>query len=76
LLEYEKKDRPLVFLDSWTGGVFLDDSASIAEYRSLPRKLDAISLSGAESQLWLADLASDHGRGKGVPDAGLEEEQL
>jgi hypothetical protein len=74
LLENGKGHRPLVFLDSWAGGVFIDEKASVAEYQRLLPKLDSISLSEAESQLWLADLASDHGRAKGEPDAELEDQ--
>lgn len=74
LLEYGKGHRPLVFLDSWTGGMFIDDRMYVTEYRRLLPKLDSIALSGAESQLWLADLASDHGRAKGEPDAELEDQ--
>jgi transcriptional regulator with XRE-family HTH domain len=75
LLDYGEKDRPLVFLDGWIGGFFVDDSACVAMYKKLVPRLDAISLTEAESQLWLADLASDH-RGRGAPDADLEEERL
>jgi hypothetical protein len=77
LLQYGEKHRPLVFLDAYTGGLFLDDPQYVREYQSLRPKLDAISLSEGESGEFLATLASDYDdRVKGVLDADVEEEQL
>jgi hypothetical protein len=77
LLEYGKKHRPMVFLDAYTGGLFVDDPKYVREYQSLRPRLDAISLSEGESSEFLATLASDYDeRVKGVPDADVEEEQL
>lgn len=77
LLEYGKRHRPLVFLDAYTGGLFIDDQTYVAEYQKLRPKLDAVALSEGESGEFLAALASDYDdRVRGVPDADVEEEQL
>jgi transcriptional regulator with XRE-family HTH domain len=77
LLEYGKAHRPLVFLDAYTGGLFIDDPEYVREYQRLHPKLDAIALTEGESGEFLAALASDYDdRVKGVVDEDVEEEQL
>jgi transcriptional regulator with XRE-family HTH domain len=76
LFEYAKEHRPVIYLDGRVGALFLDEDSFVASYRELVTKLDAIALDEGQSREFLASLASDHDRVRGVLDAQLEEEQL
>jgi len=76
LLEFAKY-VPLVYLDHVNGGLFLEDSRYVADYRQLLPELNEVSLDEGESRSFAADLADEYDRGS-QPDAAehLEEEQL
>jgi transcriptional regulator with XRE-family HTH domain len=76
LFEYTKDHRPVIYLETWAGALFVEDAAFIQCYRELLPRLDSIALSEEQSTLFLASVASEFDRVKGEPDAQLEEEQF
>jgi hypothetical protein len=76
LFEFSKRDRPLLYLSSWVGGLFIDDASYISGYRGLVPKLADIALSLGQSRELLASLASEYDRAEGDLHADLEEKQL
>jgi transcriptional regulator with XRE-family HTH domain len=76
LFEYTKDHRPVVYLETWAGALFLEDAFFIDSYRQLLPKLDSISLSEEQSTQLLASVASEFDRVKGELDAQVEEKQL
>jgi transcriptional regulator with XRE-family HTH domain len=78
LFEY-REHNPLVYLDQFATGLFLEDQDFVADYRRLLPKISSIALSEAQSGELIADLANALERGSQRRDAGiyeLEEEQL
>jgi transcriptional regulator with XRE-family HTH domain len=65
---------PLVYLDAYLTGLFIEDKKYVGSYRDLiPVIMDA-ALSEGESRAYVANLASEYDRGSAC--AGVEEEQL
>jgi hypothetical protein len=60
LFDYRKEHRPLVYLESWTGALFLDGDRDIASYREMVPKLDAVALSDGQSRDFLTAMASEY----------------
>jgi len=75
VFEYRKHD-PLVYLDGFLTGVFIEDGDVVGDYyRYLMPDLQAIALGAGESREFAATLADEYDRGS-PPDARVEEEQL
>lgn len=70
--------QPLVYLDAYVGGMFLEDQEFVASYRRLVPAIAEVALDEGQSREFLAAMASDHDRGSDQPDADnrVEEEQV
>lgn len=70
--------QPLVYLDGYFSGLFLEDPQYVEGYRTLIPVIANIALDERESREWLATLANDYDRQRADPDAPdrLEEKQL
>lgn len=78
LFEY-REHSPLVYVDEFAAGLFIEDRDFVAGYRRLLPKISSIAMGEAESKAFIADLANALERGSQRRDAGiyeLEEEQL
>jgi transcriptional regulator with XRE-family HTH domain len=75
LFEYGGHD-PLVYLDGFLTGVFIDDGDIVGDYhRYLLPELRAVALDAGESREFAANLADEYDRGS-PPDVRVEEKQL
>ncbi|MGH3756207.1 helix-turn-helix domain-containing protein [Actinophytocola sp.] len=75
LFEY-RTHAPLVYLDGFLTGVFIEDGDVVGDYyRHLMPELRAIALDTGESREFAAALADEYDRGS-PPDVHVEEEQL
>jgi hypothetical protein len=76
LMEFEEY-RPMVYLDSLTGGLIIEDRDHVRSYYELLPMLADIALDEGQSREFAADLADVYDRGSqgGVPDV-LAQEQL
>lgn len=54
--------KPLVYVESQTASLFLEDAADVSVYRNMLSKLAATALDGGQSRAWLAALASEYDR--------------
>jgi transcriptional regulator with XRE-family HTH domain len=70
--------RPLVYLDTTAGGLFLEDEDYVETYRQLVPAIADVALNEGQSREYLAALASDYDRESEQPDAHsrVEKEQL
>jgi transcriptional regulator with XRE-family HTH domain len=78
LFEY-RKGAPLVYLDGFLTGVFVEDRDVVRDYRQLLPELQAVALDEGQSRKFAADLADEYDRGSPKRHAGiyeLEKEQL
>jgi transcriptional regulator with XRE-family HTH domain len=68
--------RPLVYLDNYITGVFLEEPSYVQPYRPLLPVMSELALDGTQSRELIATLASEYDRGS-ERDAGgqMEEEQ-
>lgn len=76
LLEFSKHP-PLVYLDHFNGGLFLEDRRYVEAYQELLPELTAVALDEGESRSFAAALADEYDRGS-QPDAAhhLEDEHV
>jgi transcriptional regulator with XRE-family HTH domain len=75
LFEY-RGHSPLVYLDGFLTGVFIEDRDVVGDYqRALLPELKAVALDEGQSRRFAADLADEYDRGS-PPNARVEEEQL
>jgi transcriptional regulator with XRE-family HTH domain len=76
IMEFEEY-RPMVYLDSCTGGLIIEDSDLVRSYYELMPMLSDVALDEGQSREFAADLADAYDRGSlgGVADI-LEKEQL
>jgi Domain of unknown function (DUF5753)/Domain of unknown function (DUF397)/Helix-turn-helix domain len=63
LFEYAQH-RPLVYLDSYSTGLFLEDREYVDPFRTLVPALSEVSLDGGQSRELIATLASEYDRGR------------
>lgn len=63
------KHAPLVYLDAYVGGLFLEDGQYVDSYRALIPHVAELALSEGHSREYFAKLASDHDRERAEPDA-------
>lgn len=70
--------RPLVYLDTTAGGLFLEESEFVATYRQLVPAIADVALDEGQSREFLAELASEHDRESEQLDGHeqVEEKQL
>ncbi|QWF77324.1 helix-turn-helix domain-containing protein [Amycolatopsis sp. CA-230715] len=60
--------RPMVYVESHTTSLFLEDKEDLDKYRRTVSKLGELALDGAQSRRWLATLASEYDRVKDSRD--------
>ncbi len=65
--------HPLVYLDSYVGGVFLENQHFVASYRQLVPDIADAALNEHESREFLADLASEYDRESDGAAAGEDD---
>jgi transcriptional regulator with XRE-family HTH domain len=75
LFEYPE-NRPLVYLDSYSTGLFLDDPEYVGPFRRLVPVLSEVALGEGQSRELIATLANEYGQGSELDADNLEEEQL
>jgi transcriptional regulator with XRE-family HTH domain len=70
--------QPLVYLDAYIGGFFLEDQTFVDNYRQLVPAIADVALNEGQSREYLAALASEYERESEQPDAHsrVEEKQL
>lgn len=70
--------QPMVYLDSYVGGVFLENQKFVASYHHLLPDVAQTALSEHESREFLADLANEFDRANAqqLADERVEEKQL
>lgn len=67
MLEYPGY-RPLVYVQTHTASLFLEEPTEVGAYRDLMANLAAHALNGGQSREWLAALASEYDRAEGDID--------
>lgn len=60
--------RPLVYAQTHTASLFLEEPEEVRAYRGLLRELAVHALDAGQSREWLAALASEHDRAEGDID--------
>lgn len=55
-------DRPVAYAETWTTGLFVDQSNEVQLYQQVLAKLDSKALAEGQSRAWLVDLASAYDR--------------
>lgn len=73
----DAKHQPLLYLDLFNSGLFIEDRQYVEDYYQLLPELNAVALDEGESRSFAADLADEYDRGS-HPDAAhdLAKEQL
>ncbi|RZS29528.1 putative transcriptional regulator [Herbihabitans rhizosphaerae] len=59
--------RSLVYVESLTASLFIDNKRAVAEHRNALQRLDSVALDRDESRSWLADLANEYDRQREEP---------